>query len=187
MAHKIWFSSDIHLFHENIIKYCKRPFKDALEMNEALLTLHNERVKPQDLWYNLGDVCMWRRPNQEDEFIAEITKWNGHKRLFLGNHDHFPIETYIKAGFEKVLGTGRWFADSLVGHYPVHPMNIGSAKAIIHGHTHDQHIPDHTDQFTGFIKPYINLSVENIGYKPIELDDLVEVIKARTIQGAPSV
>lgn len=180
MATKTWFSSDLHLWHDNIIKYCKRPFKDSKEMNEALLTYHNERVKPGDLWYNLGDICMWRRSNQEADFITEMLKWNGRKHLFLGNHDHFGTDAYIKAGFKKILGTGRWWADSIISHYPIYcgPFGIGSAKACVHGHTHDINIPDHTN-LDGVIQPFINLSVENIGYKPIELDDLIEVIKLR--------
>ena len=33
-----WLTSDTHFFHENILKYCNRPFGSVEEMNEALVT-----------------------------------------------------------------------------------------------------------------------------------------------------
>ena len=54
----IWFTSDFHLGHFNIIRYCKRPFADTREMNAAILERLNALVKPDDVLYFLGDFCM---------------------------------------------------------------------------------------------------------------------------------
>lgn len=44
---KLFFTSDTHFFHRNIIKYCDRPFETVKEMNEDLITLWNTTV-PKD-------------------------------------------------------------------------------------------------------------------------------------------
>ena len=62
-----YFTSDWHLFHANIIKYSKRPFKNVEEMNEVILQNYFEVVKPGDRVYYLGDFA-----------LAPILKW---KRL----------------------------------------------------------------------------------------------------------
>ena len=38
---KLWFTSDTHFCHENIIRYCNRPFKNVEEMNVLVLELNN--------------------------------------------------------------------------------------------------------------------------------------------------
>ena len=51
-----WWTSDYHFSHFNIIRYCKRPFKTAEEMNETIIKRHNERVKPDDTVFFLGGL-----------------------------------------------------------------------------------------------------------------------------------
>lgn len=179
---KTWLVSDRHLWHDNIIKYCKRPFKDGAEMTEALRTYHNELVKDGDLVYDLGDVTMMRHKRQEQMLIDEQLKWNGRWHLFLGNHDHFDTDVYLKAGFKRILGTGQWFANMWMGHFPVHPQSMGRGVACVHGHTHDW--PDFDPVITsdGLIKPYFNISIERTNYRPIELDDLIARVEKLNAQ-----
>ena len=172
-----WFSSDHHLSHGNIIKYQNRPFKNIYEMDEALLTYHNELVRPEDHVSFLGDVTIRRGGRIDKEwFKTEMRKYNGHKRLYLGNHDHFPIQVYIDAGFEKVYGTWRDESGILFSHIPVHPNSLGSANANVHGHIHGN--PDYPPhQYTDTeghtrCKPYVNISVEVTEYRPISFDEL---------------
>jgi calcineurin-like phosphoesterase family protein len=181
----IWFSSDLHLSHYNIIAYGQRPFSNIREMDEALLTYHNELVKPSDHWYNLGDVTMRRGGRTEKEwFMNTVRRFNGHKRLLLGNHDHFPIATYIAAGFEKIYATWRGINNILLSHIPVHPGSIGGAIANVHGHIHQNPSP-HPVMWVGKdgkirTKPYINICVEVTDYRPIHLDELlVRIAKAK--------
>ena len=80
---KVWVTSDTHFLHENIIKYCDRPFKDKEEMTEALITTWNEQVGDDDLVIHLGDVTF-----SKDYDVLSLL--NGKKILVLGNHDPNP-------------------------------------------------------------------------------------------------
>ena len=53
----IFFTSDSHFGHENIIRFCKRPFNSVREMNEELIHRWNSKVRPNDIVFHLGDFC----------------------------------------------------------------------------------------------------------------------------------
>lgn len=81
----IYFTSDTHFGHKNIIKYCNRPFDidKVWEMDDALINNWNARVQPEDTIYHLGDVCF----KNADAFQNYMKRLNGHKHLIWGNHD----------------------------------------------------------------------------------------------------
>jgi len=91
---KTWFSSDYHFGHANIIKYCNRPFRDVEHMNEVIIKRHNERVKPEDTVYFLGDFCFKNsKGGKEGEgalYRADyyMQRLNGHFICIRGNHDN---------------------------------------------------------------------------------------------------
>lgn len=78
----LYFTSDHHFWHSNIIRYCNRPFHSVEEMNEILIQKWNDLVAPDDEVYYLGDFSLAARP-------AEIytQRLNGKKYLVPGNHD----------------------------------------------------------------------------------------------------
>ena len=53
-----WFTSDFHLGHRNIIRYCSRPFASVEEMDAAILANLNKLVGADDVLYFLGDFCL---------------------------------------------------------------------------------------------------------------------------------
>ncbi len=124
----IWFTSDWHLGHKNIIKYCNRPFKDVNDMDRALVWEFNKLVKPEDTTYFLGDFCF----HKDKQFY--INMLNGTKIFLWGNHDKdylfksFPtyleIDSYgmligmshFPARFEKVFGSTDYLDLKLCGH-----------------------------------------------------------------------
>jgi calcineurin-like phosphoesterase family protein len=79
----VYFTADQHLGHENIIRYCTRPFASVREMNEAIVANWNSVVGPEDTVHMLGDIAMGRR----EETIPIIAELAGHKILYPGNHD----------------------------------------------------------------------------------------------------
>lgn len=78
---KVWFTSDTHFGHKNIIEYCKRPFLDEIEMDRKLIDNWNSVVKGNDLVFHLGD---FGRNNPKEIF----NKLKGKIHFILGNHDN---------------------------------------------------------------------------------------------------
>lgn len=190
---KIFFLSDHHFNHENVIRFkgndgkLIRPgFKNIQEMNECLLDLHNQVVKPKDKFYFGGDVGR--------NFADIVKKMNGHKRLILGNHDD-KMKPEEKACFEKIL-MWRTFTDQsrkvpfVLSHAPMHPDSFlfraytrnqetfglfGEKKRIcrnVHGHLHEKTV----NKWFGLVRDnrYFNISAEQLFYVPIEIEELME-------------
>ena len=83
---KIYFTSDLHFGHENVIKFDNRPFKTVEEMDEELIRRWNAKVGKGDLVYVLGDM-IWKSRNGDAEQL--IKSLNGQIILIKGNHDRF--------------------------------------------------------------------------------------------------
>jgi len=80
---KTYFTADTHFFHNNIIKYCNRPFSSVDEMNEALINNWNNKVKLGDIVYHLGDVSF----GAADATMDILNQLNGKIVLIKGNHE----------------------------------------------------------------------------------------------------
>jgi len=141
-----------------------RPFSSIQEMHECMIEAHNARVKTTDHYWNLGDVCMLRGNLAQGRIMQEeMSKFNGHKRLVLGNHDQLNILSYGGV-FEKVRGSHR-MDNLLFTHIPIHRSCIPRGCVNVHGHIHTQPSP---------AGPYINISMEAINYAPVSLGWLKE-------------
>lgn len=79
----IFFTSDHHFGHENIIKFCKRPFENAREMDEVMIQRWNEKVKARDSVYHLGDFGITYKENLQ----RVLEQLNGKIYLIEGNHE----------------------------------------------------------------------------------------------------
>lgn len=94
----IFFTSDTHFWHENIIKYTNRPFKTIEEMNDVLINNWNSVVSKDDIVFHLGDFCFCG-----SEKIKELMdKLNGKIYLVMGNHDWKTIKDGQRSRFEGV-------------------------------------------------------------------------------------
>ncbi len=165
MPRDIWVTSDTHFFHENIIMYCGRPFKNAEHMNELLADNWNSVVKPGDIVYHLGDVFM----GDKEGFKAFWPRLNGKKRLIVGNHDDIK---FLAAGafFEKVM-MWRVFPEykMLLTHVPIHEGSIHERIVLdggmnVHGHIHNNPSPE---------GPYKCVCVEQTNYTPVHIEEVL--------------
>jgi calcineurin-like phosphoesterase family protein len=89
----VWFISDTHFGHANILRYCKRPFGSIEEMNEAFVKNWNDRVSNGDLVYHLGDFAFFKTKEEVDSVAKRL---KGQKHLVRGNHDRNHTQ---KCGF----------------------------------------------------------------------------------------
>ena len=79
---KIFFGSDFHFGHQNILNYCSRPYRDLEEMHLAIVSIWNNTVTPEDTVYVLGDFSL--NPKWAELMLPQM---NGTKILIPGNHD----------------------------------------------------------------------------------------------------
>ena len=166
-----WAISDTHLHHENILKFTDSEgnlirgakFSCVEEMDEHILDKWNSVVKPGDYVYHLGDVTF----GDKDRFKAFWPRFNGSKRLIVGNHD--DISFLSRGSFFAKVQLWRMFPDMglILSHIPLHPSNLSSLKRgdmrNVHGHIHQNPSPE---------GDYKNVSVEAIDYTPIHLEEL---------------
>jgi len=96
----IYFTSDWHIGHKNVIKFDNRPFKDMDTMHSKLIRNYNSCVKDSDVCYFLGDMGLC----STEELIGVISNLKGTKILILGNHDK-GSEAMAKIGFDAVLNS----------------------------------------------------------------------------------
>lgn len=140
---KLFFTSDLHLFHDNCIKYCNRPFVNVDEMNSTIIANWNNKIKPDDSVFLLGDLS-FGKPEQTETILKEL---NGNIYLIRGNHDHpgklYSLSKYFT--FERDLVTievpdvdiQRGFQPIVLCHYALlswDRQHYGSW--MLHGHAH---------------------------------------------------
>lgn len=164
---KIFFIGDTHLFHKNVLTFKKgdgsplRDFKDIHHMHAVIIENWLRVVKDNDKVYHLGDVMF------HQDGLKLLSTLPGHKRLIRGNHDLLKTRQYLTV-FQEIYGVrqlnGFWLT-----HVPMHLQCVDQpkVKANIHGHLHANSI-DHPK--------YFNVSVEQINYTPISLDEIKERI-----------
>lgn len=98
MRKKIYFTSDWHVGHENVLKFDQRPFKNLEEMHEELIKRFNHFVPKHGLIYFAGDMG-W---NHNGLLKSVIDRLNGTKVLVRGNHDG-NFNAMYSAGFDVVI------------------------------------------------------------------------------------
>lgn len=160
---KIFLIGDLHFYHQNIIKYCSRPYKDTDDMNEQLIKNWNSVVRKNDIVYVVGDFALCGK----NKIIEIGQRLNGRKRLIMGNHDQASIETYKQAGFEFVYNhpivLDEFF---VVSHEPMVGFSPSMPFANIFAHVHDN--PAYTD----YSSRSFCVSAERICYEPIGFDTI---------------
>jgi len=130
-----FFSADYHFFHERIIKYAERPFKNEKEMRNEIITRHNEIVTVDDTTYVLGDVAMIGRHGLS-KLIPVLKKMNGAFHLILGNHDEGKPFSYERVGFTTVSTALKYNDDVILRHDPA-SANVMPDKLWLVGHVHN--------------------------------------------------
>lgn len=193
--------SDLHLGHANIIRYCNRPFSNVEEMDAALIRNWNSMVSKGDTVYYLGDLSFGRGSKHYAEEYNEIL--NGDIVLIKGNHYDpkearpGPITIEYCRRREGTGDGGELLKKFILCHDPgkvAVESRVGAANGsaevssswdnerlwLIHGHHHN-HYPDVFPFINGERKT-ANVSVELIGFRPLDLEYLCELIFDRKVK-----
>lgn len=176
---KLFFTSDTHFCHKNIIKFCNRPFKDCHEMNEALIKNWNSVVPEDGEVWHLGDFCF----GGFKDWYTIFSRLNGHIHLVLGNHD-VSAEGSILSLFDSFHGglarlrvnntTVIWLS-----HFPLLCWSESKRGAWnLFGHVHttkDKHQTGFDYERTHKFKTeyQYDVGVDFNDYKPISYDELL--------------
>ena len=158
-----WFISDTHFNHENIIKYCNRPFETKEEMDEYMIKKWNSVVKEGDIVYHLGDFALGLG---FDEYLKLISKLQGDIILIYGNHDRKGVGFMSRVGFKEVHKKKLILGNYILSHKPQEENQIPEGFINCHGHIHNH---SYNEKIIDKSK-YKNLSVEVLDYTPIWVD-----------------
>lgn len=163
----VYFIADLHLGHENIIRYCDRPFKTTDEMNRAIIKCWNNTVSRQDKVFVLGDFSL----GTKEETIEWGRSLQGSKTLILGNHDRRTETVYKEAGFKEVIRYPiLWNEYYILSHAPKF-VAANTPYANIFGHVHNS--PEYTD----YSERSFCVSAERINYAPVSFETITKKMK----------
>jgi calcineurin-like phosphoesterase family protein len=170
---KLFFTSDQHFGHANIIKHCKRPFSDVREMNDYMIMKWNSVIGKNDTVIHLGDFA-YKSAGLDVHSIFRTL--NGKKHLVVGNHDDRRV---LDLGWESVRRD--YFLKTTLGservevhgyHYPLLEWN-GFYRGAYHlyGHVH------------GTLRPScwgraMDMSVDCHDYTPKTIEQIVSELRS---------
>ena len=181
----VFLVSDTHFGHAGVCRFTRadgvtklRPWDDAQEMDEAMIAAWNERVKPNDKVYHLGDCVINRRA------MPTLARLNGDKVLIRGNHDIFRDDEYRQ--YFRELRAYHVMNGLILSHIPIHEASLGRFGCCVHGHLHANRVmkPRGVDARTGEVlyrdeidPRYYNVSVEQLpDFAPILFEDVLKRI-----------
>lgn len=174
----IFFTSDTHYGHFNIIKYCNRPFKGIGEMNEALIDNWNKVVSDNDTVFHLGDFAFGGFSTLET--IRSCLK--GNIVLIFGNHDIRNINIQNQTRLSKMFD---WVGEMLTIHIEKRPLILSHYPLLcypngywnLHGHVHSGPNSTSQDVLENTFKPtQYDVGVDNNNFTPISYLQIKNII-----------
>lgn len=192
----IWFTSDTHYHHKNIVKgtttwefspkegagvQSLRDFTTLEEHDEALVANINSLVKENDVLWHLGD---WSFGGHEQIKIFRNKLNCKNINLIFGNHDQHiePINSELRSLFSSVqyykelsykidsMKSGKYGKTKIIlSHYAMRVWNQSHHSSIhLYGHSHGS--------LPGFGKS-MDVGVDTNNLYPYHLDEIVDRMK----------
>lgn len=171
----VYFTSDCHFGHSNIIRYEQRDEKmnisGTMEHDQKLISNWNSIVKPRDLVIILGDFS-FHKPETTMEILRQL---NGHKVLIEGNHDCIFLKnkSFDRSLFEEITEYKEYHYRGYhlcLMHYPItsfkHIDKETNTYLHVHGHIHSAPCP--------VTKKSYNVGVDINDYKPVHINTVIE-------------
>lgn len=184
----IFFTSDHHFGHKNIIKYSNRPFSSSEEMDKIMIERWNEKVKPEDIVYYLGDFSL----SENDKYIDDIfLQLNGKIYIMKGNHDYwmerntfYPITKNSTVKLieplynlyldHPELKKPKGHLPIVLCHYSLRTWDVAHYGSwMLYGHSHGQ-LPPYGKSF--------DIGVDTNNFYPYSLEEVNIKMKARPLK-----
>ena len=182
----VFLTSDTHFGHAGVCRFTEsdgvtkiRPWTDPNEMDEEMIKRWNDRVRPNDKVYHLGDVVINRKS------LATVARLHGDKVLIRGNHDIFRDDEYRL--YFRELRAYHVMNGMILSHIPLHEASLGRFGVNIHGHLHSNRVKKAIgiDAKTGATLyndendvRYHCVCVEQTDFAPILFEDVIKRIEA---------
>ena len=160
---KVFFTSDTHFYHGNIIRFCNRPFKV----------------------FHLGDFCL----GGSAEWTKMLDRLNGRIYLIMGNHDlknirqgyinrfeHVAMQMHIEVGKQKIY----------LNHYPFLCFD-GGYKDVwqLFGHVHTRKDNTGIDaaRLQYLYPTQYDVGVDNNNFTPVSFEQVKRIITKQIEKG----
>lgn len=162
----IFFTSDLHFGHANIIRLAGRPFTSVEEMDAYMIKKWNEVVGQEDVVFVLGDFA-YKGNHSALHYLDQL---KGYKVLVVGNHDSTGPELVawdaVYNGYKEIRLKKKNF---VLSHYPITSWN-GAFKdtVLLYGHVH----ASGKDWEKVELPNAHNVNVEFHNYTPINIKDI---------------
>ena len=189
---RVWFMSDLHINHVNVIRHDSRPFDDLSDMHAFIEQELTTKLKKGDILFDLGDLFWSMSVPRCKAWLDKIPATEIYK--VMGNHDKYnlyrgnqkPLADYFQAIgdiMDIVVETPDKERYRLtLSHYPILSWNHKSRGSImVHGHCHG-----HLDQYNNESKDLrfdIGFSSEiakNLGSPLVPFSEVLKKILEKT-------
>ena len=168
----IYFTSDLHLGHRNVIRLCNRPFTGIEEMDQMLIDNWNRRVQSQDTVYILGDL-MYRNKKPPEEYLRQL---NGKKHLIIGNHDRDWIKKCDLDKYFVNVSNLNFISDCqhqmALCHYPMMSWPHMMRSYMVFGHIHGNTDADYWSLIAQSER-MLNAGVDVNDFQPVTFQELL--------------
>ena len=173
---RVFFTSDTHFFHENVLRYSKRGFGSVEEMNEAIISKWNKVVPRDGVVFHLGDFSF----GGERQWNEMLDRLKGEIHLIVGNHDLQMLKSpvmnrFAEVEFQKIIQVGS--EKILLNHYPFLCYS-GAVRGQwqLFGHVHGEEKERDRERLEYLFRTQYDVGVDNNGFAPVSYMQLRSIL-----------
>lgn len=178
---KLFLTSDSHLGHYHICKYCHRPFQSRSEMDQTLIKNWNEVVPEDGIVVHCGDFML---PHNEDikEYNKYLNQLHGRVLLLRGNHDRASLD-WVSDKLIAVRDQAMIIVDGVKIFAQHYPCAAFTGDYHVYGHIHT--LADGTcygidgDVTKVMRKNTYDVGVDQNGYTPVSYWQLCDIFRKK--------
>lgn len=185
----IFFISDLHIGHKNVIQFDERPFHNTDEMHCEIIKCWNSVINDEDIVYYLGDLTFCGK-SVTNQIIYSI---RGKINFILGNHDkmkdiiklnrwenvhEYGTEIFIKDGDLNTRNCNG-YQQLILSHYPIFSWNRSHYGSFhLHGHSHGNLMKSNPEFYQ---RKILDVSCNIIDYTPISYTQVKNLMVKKTL------